>query len=80
MKTAFSMPSSSAMPEVSTVSSLPTRTVPVMVGYPVAGLFGYGAASTMSVAALVSVSRLPASSAKDTRTRMYKPQSVDARV
>ena len=55
-------PSVSAMPEVSAVSSSPTWAVPLMVGCPVAGLSGWGAAATASVAALVSVVSFSASS------------------
>ena len=59
---------------MSAVKVSPTCAVPLMVGAPVAGLFGR--ASTVSVAALVSVSSLPASSVKVTRTLMILPRSV----
>ena len=42
MKVAFTSPSASCMFEVFAVSVSPTRAVPVMVGAPVAGLFGAG--------------------------------------
>ena len=47
-----------------------------MVGAPVAGLLGVGAAATASVAALVSDSALPASSVKLTCTLMALPSSA----
>ena len=71
-------PSWSAMPDVSAVRVSPTRAVPVIVGVPVAGLFGF--AATASVAALVSVSALFASSVKDTVTLTALPSSDPARV
>ena len=76
----FSTPSESDRSEVSAVSISPTSAVPVMARAPVAGLFGYGAAATTSVTALVSFSRLPASSVKLTRTWMYRPRSIATRV
>ena len=63
------------MPEVSTVRVSPTWAVRVMVGTPVAGLSGWGAASTASVATLVNVVSFPASSLKVTRTLMVWPWS-----
>ena len=61
------------MPETPAVSVSPTWAVPLMVGWPVAGVLGL--AATVSVAALVSVSGLPASSVKDTRTLTVLPSS-----
>ena len=66
------------MPLVSAVSVSPTCTVPLMVGKPVGGLFGR--AATAAIAALVRVSRLFASSAKDTLTLMVLPLSAGTRV
>ena len=66
------------MPDVSAVNVSPTWAVPLMFGSPVAGVFGF--ASTAAVAALVSVSALPASSVKDTFTLMALPSSASARV
>ena len=78
MKTAPLIPSTSSMPEVSTVSVSPTCAVPLMVGAPVAGLFGLG--STAAVAALVSVSWWLLLSVKITRTLIVLPTSVSTRV
>ena len=66
------------MADVSAVRVSPTWAVPVMVGAPVAGLLGVGAAA--SVAALVTVSSLPASSVKLTFTLMALPSSVSVSV
>ena len=71
-------PSASSTCEVSAVSVSPTCAVPLMVGAPVAGLFGL--AATAAVVALVSVSSLPASSVKDTFTLMALPSSLSVRV
>ena len=78
MKTAPLIPSASAMAEVSAVRVLPTRAVPLMVGAPVAGLFGLG--STAAVAALVSVSGLFLSSLNDTFTWIVLPLSASTSV
>ena len=80
VKVESSSPSSSVMPDVSTVSVSPTWAVPPMVGAPVAGLLGWGSAATGSVAALVSVSWWPPSSTKVTRTLMALPTSSSVRV
>ena len=61
------------MPDTSAVSVSPTWGVPVMAGRPVGSEFGLGATAT--VAALVRVSSLPASSVKSTRTWMVCPSS-----
>ena len=60
------------------VSVSPTRTVPLMVGAPVAGELGR--AATVAVGALSSASPLPASSVKLTRTLMVLPASSSAGV
>ena len=62
------------MAEASTVSVRRTWGVPPMVGSPVAGLFGGGATAT--VAALVRLSWLFASSVKETLTFMVLPSSA----
>ena len=67
-------PSSSMMAVVSAVSVCPTCAVPVIVGAPVARVLA--AASTVSVAALVSLSALPASSVKLTVTLIVVPWSA----
>ena len=56
------------------VSVSSTRAVPVIVGAPVAGVLG--AAATVAVAALVSVSGLLASSVKLTFTLIVVPKSA----
>ena len=66
------------MLEMSAASVSPTWTVPLMVGCPVAGLLAF--AATASVAALVTVSALPASSVKDTVTLMVLPSSASVSV
>ena len=63
---------------MSAVSVPPTWAVPLVAGWPVAGLLAF--ASTAAVAALVSVSSLPASSVKDTFTLMALPSSSATRV
>ena len=73
-------PSASAMPDVFAVSVSPTWAVPLTLGAPVAGVLGVGAADTASVAPLVNVSSLPASSVKLTRTLMVLPSSAAATV
>ena len=73
-------PSASLTPDVSAVSVSPTWIVPLMVGAPVAGLLGVDAAATASVAAVVRVSSLPASSVKDTSTLMALLSSLSVRV
>ena len=60
--------------EVSAVSVSPTCGVPLMVGWPVASRLG--AAATATVATLVRVSSLLASSAKVTRTWTVCPCSL----
>ena len=62
------------MAAVPAVSVCPTCAVPVIVGAPVAGVFG--AAATAAVAALVSVSGLLASSVKLTVTLTVVPWSA----
>ena len=62
------------MPDVEAVSSSPTCGVPLIVGVPVAAVFSGGA--TASVAALVRLSSLPASSVKLTRTLSLSPSSA----
>ena len=66
------------MPEVATVRVSPTWAVPLMAGFPVAGLLG--AAATAPVAAPVRVSEYPPLSVKATRTLMVRPTSADTRV
>ena len=78
LKTAVSMPSASAMLDVSTHSVRRTWGVPLMVGAPVGELFGRGATAT--VAALVRLSALFASSVKETLTFMVLPSSASTRV
>ena len=73
-------PSASATPDVFAVSVSPTWAIPLMVGAPVAGLLVVGAASTVSVAPLVSVSSLSASSVKLTCTVMALLSSLSVRV
>ena len=73
-KSVFSSPSPSAIPDTDALSVPPTCAVPSMVGAPVAGVFGGG--STGSVAALVRLSALPASSVKLTRTLIRSPSSA----
>ena len=70
------------MPEVSAVNVSPTWAVPVMTGAPVAGVLAccLDVADTASVAALVNVSALPASSVKDTRTLMVFSASAKVSV
>ena len=68
------------MPWCPAVSCLATWAVPLMVGRPVAGLSGWGAAATASVAALVSVVSFSASSVKATSTLMVLPSSPATRV
>ena len=68
------------MPVVPAVSTSPTWGVPLMVGSPVAGRSGWGAAATASVAALVSVVSFSASSVKVTLTLMVWPSSSATRV
>ena len=63
---------------VSAVSVSPTWAVPLIVGAPVTGEFGL--AATASVAALVSVSPMPASSVKDTCTLTVLPSSASKMV
>ena len=65
---------------MSAVRVWPTWAVPPMVGSPVAGLSGWGAAATASVAALVSVVSFPRSSVTVTRTLMVRPSSAATRV
>ena len=78
LKTAVSIPSASAISDVSTDSVRRTWGVPLMVGAPVGGLFGRGATAT--VAALVRLSALFASSVKETLTFMVLPSSASTRV
>ena len=66
------------MPDVTALIGSPTTAVPVIVGAPVARLLS--AAVTVTVAALVSVSALLASSVKLTRTLMVLPWSASTRV
>ena len=66
------------MPLVTAVSVSSTRAVPVIVGAPVAGVLG--AAATVAVAALVSVSGLLASSVKLTFTLIVLSSSSSTRV
>ena len=66
------------MPVVEAVSVSPTCAVPVIVGAPVARVFG--AAETAAVAALVSVSVWLASSSKVTLTLRVVPRSAAPRV
>ena len=83
-------PSASAMPDVSAVSVSPTWAVPLMVGAPVAGVLGVGAAATWHPLILgaalgrhsvsLVTSSLPVSSVKPTCTLMALPSSVSARV
>ena len=63
---------------VSAVRVSPTGGVPPMVGLPVASRLG--AAATATVASLVRVSSLSASSVKVTRTWMVFPCSLAVRV
>ena len=66
------------MSDTDAVSVSSTCGVPLIVGAPVAGLFG--AASTGSLAALVTLSALPPSSVKLTRTLIVSPSSALTRV
>ena len=66
------------MPVVTAVSVWPTCAVPVMVGAPVAGVFG--APATVSVGALVRCSSLPKSSGKLTSILTFLPRSSSVRV
>ena len=66
------------MPVVEAVRVSPTWAAPVMVGAPVAGVLGGGAAA--AVGSLVSDSSWPSSSVKVTRTLMVLPSSSEIRV
>ena len=71
-------PLASAMPVVEAVSVWPTCAVPVMVGAPVAAVFGTPA--SVAVGALVRVSSPPRMSTKRTSTLTFLPRSSAVRV
>ena len=73
-KAALASPSVSAMPDADAVSVSPTCAVPEIIGRPVGTVF------TAAVASLISVSSVPPSSVKVTRTWIVLPASADVSV